>query len=78
MEGMDSSAMKKTWEDLAATEMRLQLMSELLKLNVGLADIEEFNLDLKGNLKNKPSEKVNEMQNMRIVKATMSVKIHDE
>ena len=51
MEGMDISAMKRTWEDLAATEMRLQLMSELLKLNVGLADVEEFNLNLKGNLK---------------------------
>ena len=49
MEGMDLSAMKRTWEDLAETEMRLQLMSELLKLNVGLADVEEFNLNLKGN-----------------------------
>ena len=78
MEGLDPSVMQKTWEDLAATEMRLQLMSELIHFNVGLADIEEFNLDLKDNLKNMPSEKAKEKQNMRLVKAAMSVKIHDE
>ena len=46
MEGPDLSVMKKTWEELAATEMRLQLMSELLKYSVGLADVENFNFDL--------------------------------
>ena len=54
MEGTDLSAMKKTWDDLAATEMRLQLMSELVKFKVGLADVEEFNLNLK-NLNTIPS-----------------------
>ena len=52
MEGLEPSVIRKTWEDLAATEMRLQLMSELLKLN--------------------------EMQNERLVKAAMNIKIHDE
>ena len=47
MEGMDTSVMEQTWVDLATTEMRLQLMSELLKCNVGLAEVEEFNLNLK-------------------------------
>ena len=51
-EGQDLSAMPKIWEDLAVTEMRLQLMSELIKIKVGFADVEEFNLGLKGNLKN--------------------------
>ena len=78
MEGLDPSVTKKTWEDLAATDMRLQLMSELVKVNVGLADVEEFNIDIKGNLKNLPSEKASEMQNMRLVKAAMSIKIYDE
>ena len=78
MEGLEPSVIRKTWEDLAATEMRLQLMSELLKLNVGLADVEEFNIDIKSNLKNLPSEKANEMQNERLVKAAMNIKIHDE
>ena len=68
----------KTWQDLAATEMRLQLMSELVNYNVGLADVEEFNIDLRDNLKNLPSERATELQNSRLVKAAMSVKIYDE
>ena len=49
--------MTKIWEDLAATEMRLEMMSELIRIKVGFADIEEFNLGLKGNLKNLNSSK---------------------
>ena len=70
--------MKELWEDLATTEMRLHLMSELLNIKVGLADIEEFNLGLKGNLRNKISTKFCEMQESKIVKAAMKVKMHDE
>ena len=78
MEGQDKSAIKKIWDDLAATEMRLKLMSDLVSVSVGFADIEEFNLDLKGNLKNLPSEKTIESINVRMVRAAMSVKIKDE
>ena len=48
MEGPDLSAMVDLWEDLATTEMRLQLMSELINTKVGLADIEKFNSGLMG------------------------------
>ena len=78
MEGQDLSAEKELWEELATTEERLHLMSELIKIKVGLADIEEFNLGLKGNLKNKISTKYCEMQECKIVKAAMKVKMHDE
>ena len=52
MEGQDLSARSEIWEELAVTEMRLQLMSKLIQIKVGFADVEEFNLGLKGNLKN--------------------------
>ena len=78
MEGQDLSATSKIWEDLAVTEMRLQLMSRLMKIKVGLADIEEFNLGLKGNLRNPQNEKLTEMQDRKIVKASMEVKMRDE
>ena len=78
MEGQDTSARKKIWEDLASTEMRLELMSELLKLNLGLADVEEFNLNLKGNLRNKPTDKVSEMLDKKLVRAAMGAKMQDE
>ena len=78
MEGQDTSAIEKIWVDLAATEMRLELMSELLKLNVGLADIEEFNLNLKANFKNLPSDQVSDKQSSKLVRAAMEPKIVDE
>ena len=78
MEGQDLSAMTKIWEDLAATEMRLEMMSELIRIKVGFADIEEFNLGLKGNLKNLNLSKISEMQDRKIVKVAMEVKMRDE
>ena len=78
MEGPDLSAMVELWEDLATTEMRLHLMTELLNTKVGLADIEEFNLGLKGNLKNKIDAKYCEIQESKIIKAALKVKMHDE
>ena len=78
MEGQDLSATSKIWEDLAVTEMQLQLMSRLMKIKVGLADIEEFNLGLKGNLRNPQNEKLTEMQDRKIVKASREVKMRDE
>ena len=78
MEGPDLSAMSEIWEDLAVTEMRLQLMSTLVKIKVGFADIEEFNLGLKGNLKNQQSTKLSEMQNKKFVRVAMEVKMRDE
>jgi hypothetical protein len=52
MEGQDLSAELEIWEELAMTEMRLQLMSTLIKIKVGLGDVEVFNLGLRGGLKN--------------------------
>ena len=70
--------MLEIWEDLAVTEMRLQLMSRLIKIKVGFGDIEEFNLGLRGNLKNQQSSKISEMQDQKVVKVAMEVKMRDE
>ena len=78
MEGQDLSAMPEIWEELARTEMRLQLMRELIQIKVGFADIEEFNLGLKWNLKNLNSSKISEMQDRKLVKVAMEVKMSDE
>ena len=73
MEGTVLSAMPEIWEELARTEMRLQLMRELIEIKVGFADKEEFNLGLKGNLKNLNSEKISEMQDKKVVKVVKCV-----
>ena len=45
MEGLDtSSAMLRVWRSLAASEARLYLMEELMRLGIGLAEVEEFNI----------------------------------
>ena len=78
MEGLDLSAKREIWEELARTEMRLQLMTELIKLKVGFADVEEFNLNLKGNLKNPNSGRIGEMLEYKLVRPVMEVKMRDE
>ena len=77
-EGPDLSAMPNIWEDLARTETLLQLMKELIKIKVGFADIEEFNLWLRGNLKNSSSEKIVGVQDNKVVKVAMEIKMRDE
>ena len=52
--------------------MLLQLMTELLKIKVGFADIEEFNLGIKGNLENQNSEKIDELHDAKVVKVCMT------
>ena len=73
---MDLSAKQELWEKLAGIEMRLQLMSKLIKINVGFADVEEFNLGLRSTLKN--PEKLGEKQDRKTVRAAMEGKMHDE
>ena len=46
MEGQELRDAKKLWEDVAANESRMHLMVELIRVKVGLAYVEEFNLDL--------------------------------
>ena len=45
VEGVDLGLIK-VWQDLAASECRLELMTKLENLNLGLAEVEEFNLGL--------------------------------
>ena len=73
---MDLSAKQELWEKLAGIEMRLQLMSKLIKINVGFADVEEFNLGLRSTLKN--PEKLGEKQDRKTVRVAMEGKMHDE
>lgn len=78
MEGQDLSAELEIWEELAMTEMRLQLMSTLIKIKVGLGDVEEFKLGLRGGLKNPENQGLTLLQEKKVVTAAMEVKMRDE
>ena len=76
-----SSEMSKVWQGVAASECRLDLMRELMCLNVGFGEVENFNLDLCSKFRsNEFKEKLNEKQNpeVKVVRAAMELKLRDE
>ena len=75
MEGQDLRDAKKLWEDVAANESRMHLMVELRKVKVGLADVEEFNLDL-GDKCRADSRSIGKVE-WKVVKAAMESKLVD-
>ena len=75
MEGQELRDAKKLWEDVAANESRMHLMVELSKVKVGLADVEEFCLDLGD--KCREDSRSNGKVEWRVVKAAMDSKLVD-
>ena len=76
-EGVDLGLID-TWKDLAASESRLELMRMLKILNLGLAEVEEFNLGLNLNFRTeKARERMAKGEN-KFVTAAMESKLMDE
>ena len=68
--------MFSTWKDLAASESRLELMNTLKGINLGLADVEEFNLGLNINFRNEESRVGLANGENKFVKAAMEPKFN--
>ena len=75
MEGQELRDAKKLWEQVAANESRMHLMVELVKHKVGLADVEEFCIDL-GDKCRAEARQIGKVE-WRVVKATMESKLVD-
>ena len=75
MEGQELRDAKKLWEQVAANESRMHLMVELMKHKVGLADVEEFCIDL-GDKCRAEARQIGKVE-WRVVKATMESKLVD-
>ena len=56
MEGQEPRV-KKVWQDLAASEMRIRLMRELGKFGVGFGVIKNFGINLRGQLRSGKQKK---------------------
>ena len=80
MEGKEiSPEMTEIWRGLAASEARLTMMQELMRWEVGLADIEEAGLELQSKLRSREfREKSGEHNSRVLAKVTLEVKIKDE
>ena len=57
MEGPEIRVYQNLWRDLAYSEERAYLMKELLKLNVGFREIEDFNINLVTKLRSEKMRK---------------------
>ena len=76
--GKDLSELLKLWKDIARSEVRLKLMRELRKKDLGFNEIENFRLGLRYNLK---SEKLREKSSkpiQKVIKSAMDLKMRDE
>ena len=70
--------MEKVWKELTTSEMRLNMMSRLQKIQVGFNDIENFNLGLIYNSKTLNHENYNDKDDKKVVEAAMNLKRKDE
>ena len=77
VEGPDLGLMIKTWKDLAASESRLELMTKLKILSLGLAEVEEFNLGLNLQFRSEKSREKLANGEKKFVKAAMEAKFMD-
>ena len=75
---MDLSLAKQAWENLASCEYRLQLLTDLAPLRIGLREVEEYNLALCEKFKSKAFKENPEMNEKKVVKEAMSLKLRDE
>ena len=57
IEGKELGELKKLWKDIAGSEERLKLMSELKNRKIGFNEIEMFNLGLEYDLKSEKLKK---------------------
>ena len=78
MEGKEIRVIKRLWQDLAGSESRLGLMRELVKLNVGFREVEDFNIGLLSKLRSETMRDKGEKETRKIIKSAMEIKIRDE
>ena len=51
MEGMDRREMSKAWSQVASCEERIKLLKKLIRLEIGVAEVEEFGLNINSKFK---------------------------
>ena len=77
MEGIEPRACR-LWQDMANSEMRIWLLEELIKLGVGLNDVEAFNIGLINKLRSEEMKGKAMKIRMKMVKDTLKLKLKDE
>ena len=77
IDGKELSGMVKTWEDIATSEARLNLLARLKEKNLGFQEVEKFSLGLKYSLKSGKYQDNSEGPIKKVVQAAMELKLRD-
>ena len=78
IEGKDLGELRQIWQDIAASECRMNLMSALKGKSLGFREIENFSLGLKYSFKSDKLRDQHDKPVEGVVKAAMQVKMIDE
>ena len=78
LEGENLGEMRKLWRDIAASEMRLTMMSGLKGKNIGFNEVENFSLGMKYNFKSEKMKDLKDKPIERVIEAAMATKMRDE
>ena len=70
--------MVKVWQEAAHSEQIVELLSELRSLGIGVNEVEQFNLGLKLNFKSEKMKNGCEVEERKVVKVAMDLKVRDE
>ena len=76
-EGIDLRSVRRTWVDLATSEMRLQLLQVLEPLRIGFREVEDYVSDLRLKLRSTSTKTSRECER-KIVQDAMKLKLIDE
>ena len=78
IEGPELGEMCKVWRETAVSEMRMKMMSELRKKNLGFNEIESFSLGLQFNFKSGKMKDQGERPLKKVIATAMKIKMIDE
>ena len=77
-EGYSLGEMERVWSEIASTEMRINLMDNLIHNKVGFNDVEMFNLGFETNMKSKSLKDTDKPRDTTVIEAAMKRKRKDE
>ena len=78
IEGESLGEMERVWSEIASTEMRINLMDNLIHNKVGFNDVEMFNIGLENNMKSDSLKDNDKERDTTVIEAAMKRKRKDE
>ena len=78
MEGPEQRVLQRLWQNTAYSEARINMMGNLMGMELGLAELENFKLNLLSKLKTEEMKKKGEKVTKTMIRLAMEMKMRDE